>query len=136
MLNPESRFGSTARDLIEIEASLGAHNYKPLDVVLVRGQGVSIMLRDNGYAAKFSIPYAIAVGILRGDAGLAEYEDAAVHDPAVRARAVAALEQQMKEAAANREFELAALLRDQVNDLKALGAPDVRREGGRRRRFA
>jgi 2-methylcitrate dehydratase PrpD len=41
----------------------------------------------NGYAAKFSIPYAIAVGILRGDAGLAEYEDAAVHDPAVRALA-------------------------------------------------
>jgi 2-methylcitrate dehydratase PrpD len=41
----------------------------------------------NGYAAKFSIPYAIAVGILRGDAGLAEYEDAAVRDPAVRALA-------------------------------------------------
>jgi excinuclease ABC subunit B len=59
-----------------------------------------------------------------------------LHDPATRAKAVAALEQQMKEAAANLEFELAALLRDQVNDLKALGAPDVRREGGRRRRFA
>jgi excinuclease ABC subunit B len=59
-----------------------------------------------------------------------------LHDPAVRAKAIAALEQQMKEAAANLEFELAALLRDQVNDLKALGAPDVRREGGRRRRFA
>jgi 2-methylcitrate dehydratase PrpD len=41
----------------------------------------------NGYAAKFSIPYAIAVGILRGDAGLAEYEDEAVRDPAVRALA-------------------------------------------------
>jgi len=27
-------------ELIAIEASLGAHNYKPLDVVLVRGQGV------------------------------------------------------------------------------------------------
>src|SRR5205085_6457995 len=41
----------------------------------------------NGYAAKFSIPYAIAVGILRGDAGLAEYEEAVVRDPAVRALA-------------------------------------------------
>jgi excinuclease ABC subunit B len=59
-----------------------------------------------------------------------------LHDPAARAKAIAALEQQMKEAAANLEFEIAALLRDQVNDLKALGAPDVRREGGRRRRFA
>jgi 2-methylcitrate dehydratase PrpD len=38
----------------------------------------------NGYAAKFSIPYAIAVGMLRGDAGLIEYEEAVVHDPAVR----------------------------------------------------
>jgi 2-methylcitrate dehydratase PrpD len=41
----------------------------------------------NGYAAKFSIPYAIAVGILRGDAGLAEYEEAVVQDPAIRALA-------------------------------------------------
>ena len=38
----------------------------------------------NGYAAKFSIPYAIAVGMLRGDAGLGEYEEAVVADPAVR----------------------------------------------------
>jgi len=41
----------------------------------------------NGYAAKFSIPYAIAVGMLRDDAGLGEYEDAVVRDPAVRALA-------------------------------------------------
>ena len=41
----------------------------------------------NGYAAKFSIPYAIAVGMLRDDAGLAEYEESVVHDPAVRALA-------------------------------------------------
>jgi len=41
----------------------------------------------NGYAAKFSIPYAIAVGMLRGDAGLVEYEEAVVQDPAVRALA-------------------------------------------------
>jgi 2-methylcitrate dehydratase PrpD len=41
----------------------------------------------NGYAAKFSIPYAIAVGMLRGDAGLAEYEEDVVHHPAVVALA-------------------------------------------------
>jgi len=41
----------------------------------------------NGYAAKFSIPYAIAVAMLRGDAGLAEYEEAVVQDPRVRALA-------------------------------------------------
>ncbi|MEJ8839494.1 MmgE/PrpD family protein [Ramlibacter sp. AN1133] len=41
----------------------------------------------NGYAAKFSIPYAIAVGMLRDDAGLGDYEEAVVHDPKVRALA-------------------------------------------------
>lgn len=41
----------------------------------------------NGYAAKFSIPYAIAVALVRGDAGLREYEDAVVQDPRVRALA-------------------------------------------------
>jgi 2-methylcitrate dehydratase PrpD len=41
----------------------------------------------NGYAAKFSIPYAIAVGILRDDAGLSDYEEEVVRDPAIRALA-------------------------------------------------
>ena len=41
----------------------------------------------NGYAAKFSTPYAIAVGMLRGDAGLREYREDVVMDPTVRALA-------------------------------------------------
>ena len=57
-----------------------------------------------------------------------------LHDPARREAALQALEQQMKEAAANLEFELAALLRDQINDLRAAGAPQVRREQPARRR--
>ncbi len=36
-----------ATDLIAIEASLGAHNYKPLDVVLVRGEGVWVWDADG-----------------------------------------------------------------------------------------
>jgi excinuclease ABC subunit B len=52
-----------------------------------------------------------------------------LHDPAQRAAAMLALEKQMKQAAANLEFELAALLRDQLNDLRALDAPQVRRAG-------
>jgi excinuclease UvrABC helicase subunit UvrB len=39
----------------------------------------------------------------------------------------------MREAAANLEFELAAMLRDQVNELRALDAPDVHREPFRKR---
>jgi 2-methylcitrate dehydratase PrpD len=37
----------------------------------------------NGYAAKFSTPYAIAAGILKGDAGLGEYDEEVVKDPAM-----------------------------------------------------
>jgi ornithine--oxo-acid transaminase len=36
-----------ANDLIAIEAQLGAHNYKPLDVVLVRGEGVWVWDADG-----------------------------------------------------------------------------------------
>jgi excinuclease UvrABC helicase subunit UvrB len=60
-----------------------------------------------------------------------------LHDPAKRAAAISSIERQMREAAANLEFELAALLRDQLNDLKALSAPDVRRSpSGKIRRHA
>jgi excinuclease ABC subunit B len=52
-----------------------------------------------------------------------------LHDPAQRAAAMLALEKQMKHAAANLEFELAALLRDQLNELRAVDAPQVRRAG-------
>ena len=52
-----------------------------------------------------------------------------LHDPAQRAAAMLALEKQMKHAAANLEFELAAMLRDQLNELRALDAPQVRRPG-------
>jgi excinuclease ABC subunit B len=86
-----------------------------------------VRLATNVADARTEKPAPVEAGsLVRGD----------LHDPVQRAAAIKALEQQMREAAANLEFELAALLRDQVNDLKALGAPDVRREGGRRRRFA
>jgi len=37
----------------------------------------------NAYAAKFSTPYCVAVGIVRGDAGLAEFTETCVSDVAV-----------------------------------------------------
>jgi len=58
---------------------------------------------------------------------LAGQEKGDLRDPARRAALIQALERQMREAAANLEFEVAALLRDQLNDLKAMAAPDVRR---------
>src|SRR6266571_3896370 len=41
----------------------------------------------NGYAGKFSTPYCIAAGFLRGNVGLSDFSDAAVRDPAVVALA-------------------------------------------------
>jgi excinuclease ABC subunit B len=55
-------------------------------------------------------------------------------DPAKRAQTLSALERQMKEAAANLEFEVAAMLRDQINELRALDAPEVTRPAPVRRR--
>jgi excinuclease ABC subunit B len=56
-------------------------------------------------------------------------EQVDLRDPARRAAMVQALERQMREAAANLEFELAAMLRDQLTELRAMGAPDVQRGG-------
>ena len=65
------------------------------------------------------------------------HERVDLHDPAKRAAAIVSIERQMREAASNLEFEVAALLRDQLNELKALGAPDVRRSpSGKIRRQA
>ena len=41
----------------------------------------------NGYAAKFSLPYLVSVILVKGRAGLAEFEDAAVRDQEVLALA-------------------------------------------------
>ncbi len=50
-----------------------------------------------------------------------------LHDPKQRAAYIAALERQMRDAAANLEFEVAAILRDEINDLRAADAPSVSR---------
>jgi 2-methylcitrate dehydratase PrpD len=42
---------------------------------------------NNGYAGKFSTPYCIAAGFVRGNVGLSDFTDAAVQDPAVVALA-------------------------------------------------
>ena len=46
-----------------------------------------------------------------------------------REKLIVQLERRMRDAAANLEFEEAALVRDQLNELRAMGAPEVRRGG-------
>ena len=41
----------------------------------------------NGYTGKFSTPYCIAAGFVRGNVGLSDFSDVAVRDPAVLALA-------------------------------------------------
>lgn len=91
--------GTMAHPYIDCARKLVAEGVVPGDVAAIEcrtAEGIVHRLWEplpakqqppNGYAAKFSIPYAIAVGMLRGDAGLSEYEDAVVHDPAIRALA-------------------------------------------------
>ncbi|MBA2964324.1 MULTISPECIES: MmgE/PrpD family protein [Ramlibacter] len=91
--------GTMAHPFIDCARRLVAQGLRPDDVESIEcetAEGIVHRLWEplaskhappNGYAAKFSIPYAIAVGMLRGDAGLADYEEAVVHDPAVRALA-------------------------------------------------
>jgi len=91
--------GTMAHPFIDCARALVAQGVRPPDVVSIEcktAEGIVHRLWEplvakqnppNGYAAKFSIPYAIAVGMLRGDAGLLDYEKSVVHDPAVRALA-------------------------------------------------
>ena len=72
--------GVRADDIQRIECSVGegtVHRlWEPLDLK---------RKPPTAYAAKFSTPYCIAVGFLRGDAGLAEFAETLIHDSAVLA---------------------------------------------------
>ena len=91
--------GTMAHPYIDCARRLVAEGLRPEDVEHIEcrtAEGIVHRLWEplaakqrpqNGYAAKFSIPYAIAVGMLRGDAGLLDYGEEVVHDPAVRSLA-------------------------------------------------
>ena len=91
--------GTMAHPYIDCARKLAAEGVRPEDVESIEcktAEGIVHRLWEplavkqrppNGYAAKFSIPYAVAVGMLRGDAGLLDYREEVVHDPAVRALA-------------------------------------------------
>ncbi len=84
---------------IDCARRLAARGIKPDDVVEMVcevGEGTVHRLWEplaakqhpaNGYAGKFSTPYCIAAGFVRGNVGLSDFTDAAVHDPAVLALA-------------------------------------------------
>lgn len=91
--------GTMAQPFVDCAVRLGRAGIAPdevVEMVCEVGEGTVHRLWEplalkqappTPYAAKFSTPYCIAVGFLRGDAGLAEYDDALIRDPAVLALA-------------------------------------------------
>ncbi len=71
-----------ADDVVEMVCDVGEGTVHRLWEPLAAKQRLK-----NGYAGKFSTPYCIAAGFVRGNVGLADFSDAAVHDPAVVALA-------------------------------------------------
>jgi 2-methylcitrate dehydratase PrpD len=91
--------GTMTHPYIDCARRLGARGIKPADLVEMVcdvGEGTVHRLWEplaakqaprNGYAGKFSQPYCIAAGFIRGNVGLSDFSDAAVHEPAVVALA-------------------------------------------------
>jgi 2-methylcitrate dehydratase PrpD len=69
--------GVKADDIIEMVCEVGEGTVHRLWEPLAAKQAP-----NNGYAGKFSTPYCIAAGFLRGNVGLSDFADAAVKDPA------------------------------------------------------
>ncbi|MGB6539130.1 MAG: MmgE/PrpD family protein, partial [Xanthobacteraceae bacterium] len=71
-----------ADDVVEMVCDVGEGTVHRLWEPLAAKQNPA-----NGYAGKFSTPYCIAAGFLRGNVGLGDFTDAAVGDPRVLALA-------------------------------------------------
>ena len=74
--------GIKADDIVEMVCEVGEGTVHRLWEPLAAKQKPA-----NGYAGKFSTPYCIAAGFVRGNVGLGDFSDAAVRDPAVVALA-------------------------------------------------
>jgi 2-methylcitrate dehydratase PrpD len=91
--------GTMTHPYIDCSRRLAARGVKPDDVVEMVcevGEGTVHRLWEplaakrqpgNGYAGKFSTPYCIAAGFVRGNVGLGDFTNAAVRDPAALALA-------------------------------------------------
>ncbi len=87
--------GTMTHPYIDCARRLAARGVNPDDIVEMVcdvGEGTVHRLWEplaakqtpkNGYAGKFSTPYCVAAGFIRGNVGLSDFSDAAVHDPAV-----------------------------------------------------
>jgi 2-methylcitrate dehydratase PrpD len=77
-----ARANVRAEDIVSLVCEVGEGTVHRLWEPLAQKRAV-----PNGYAAKFSTPYCIAVGFLDGKAGFEQFTDERVMDPKVRALA-------------------------------------------------
>jgi 2-methylcitrate dehydratase PrpD len=89
--------GTMAHPFIDCARKLRAQGVKAADIkemMCETAEGILHRLWEpladkqkpkNGYAAKFSIPYLLATGFVRGDVGFEHFTEAAVRDPEVLA---------------------------------------------------
>jgi 2-methylcitrate dehydratase PrpD len=89
--------GTMAQPYIDCARRLHALGMEPEDIdeiVCETAEGIVHRLWEplvdkqappNGFAAKFSVPYAVAAGLVHGEVGLASFTDEAVRDPRVLA---------------------------------------------------
>jgi 2-methylcitrate dehydratase PrpD len=89
--------GTMAHPFIDCARKLKAQGLKPADIremVCETAEGILHRLWEplaakqkpqNGYAAKFSIPYLLATGFVHGDVGFEHFTEQAVRDPQVLA---------------------------------------------------
>ena len=74
--------GITAEDVTDILCEVAEGTVHRLWEPLAQKQAP-----PNAYAAKFSVPFCVAVGFVTGDAGIAAFTEATVADPRIRALA-------------------------------------------------
>ena len=91
--------GTMAQPYIDCARRLHARGINPdhvVEMVCETAEGIVHRLWEpladkqrvpNGFAAKFSVPYAVAAGLVHGNVGLGSFTDEAVHDRQVRAAA-------------------------------------------------
>jgi 2-methylcitrate dehydratase PrpD len=101
--------GIRAEDVVEMVCEVGEGTVHRLWEPLATKQRPA-----NGYAGKFSTPYCIAAGFVRGNVGLGDFSDAAVRDAAVVALAAKVRHQIDPENPYPKEFtgHIRATLRD------------------------
>jgi len=134
--------GTMTQPYVDCAVRLARQGIKPEDIrsiVCEVGEGTVHRLWEplavkqrppTAYAAKFSSPYCVAAGFLHGDAGLAQFTEAAVQDP--RALALAGKVTYVVDPANEYPANYTGHIRAELNDGRVVEARQGQLRGGTR----